>query len=354
MIRRSLDKIQVEFIMDCKELHSRDGYDLKYDRSSLARPVSRQESDQPSDPDMTEITNLENALSNLVSERNSLLNKESRNLKIIIDEARFLYDRLKALSPGSILHTSPDVHVEKSFRARRDACNEHTVLQNRKAEARFHRDALSSKLRKFLANKVRTFLGVRGGVEDILLYRIRVTPSSHVSALTTPRSSDNSFNSQQQVPGHRCSGWNSFGEITNEAILNHMNGDEIPTPMISAYEGPGNFLASLKNERLIGGEAGTIVEVISLQMLQHIGVLLARSVDLCRNRGIPTTFAEKEVYAQNATSMHWVIMHWIPEEAILKRMPVDEFLALARDRGIIDGKPYFKPRRKQTSHAKIM
>jgi hypothetical protein len=34
-------------------------------------------------------------------------------------------------------------------------------------------------------------------------------------------------------------------------------------------------------------------------------------------------------------------MHWIPEEAIMATMRVDEFLTLARHRGVIDGEQSF-------------
>jgi hypothetical protein len=327
--------------MDYKDYHSRDGYDLQHDRSLPPRLFSPRGfvEEQPNDPDIVEITDLENALGNLVSKRNFLLNEESRNLKIILDEAQFLFERLKALNPGSILNTSPDVLLKKDFRPRRDAFNERNVLQKRKMEAMLHRDTLRAKLKNFLATKAQTFQGVRGGNQDILLYRIQVKPSSHASSLK--RISNKPSACQWHALGYCCSGWNYFGEITNEAILNHMNGVGVPTPMISVQESPARLMVFLKKAILNGDEDATLVEVFSLQMLQHIGVLLVRSTDLCQDRGIPTTYDKKEGYAQYVTSTHWVIMHWIPEEAIMATMRVDEFLALARDRGVIDGEQSF-------------
>lgn len=86
-----------------------------------------------------------------------------------------------------------------------------------------------------------------------------------------------------------------------------------------------------------GDNDTTSVQVISLRMLQHIGVLYVRSTDLCYGRGIPTMYDRKEGYAQYVTDMYWVIMNWIPEEVLMRMMNVDLFLALAKDQGVIDG-----------------
>jgi hypothetical protein len=292
--------------MDYMAYYSRDGYDLQYDRSLPPRLFSPRGfvEEQPNDPDIAEITDLETALGNLVSKRNFLLNEESRNLKTILDEAQFLFERLKALNPGSILNTSPDVFLKKDFGPRRDAFNERSALQKRKVEATLHRGTLWAKLKNFLATKVQTFLEVKGGNQDILLYRIQVKPSSHASSFTAPRISNKPSACQVHALGYRCSGWSYFGEITNEAILNHMNGVEVSTPMISVQESPARLMVFLKKAILNGDEDATLVEVFSLQMLQHIGVLLVRSTDLCQDRGIPTTYDKKEGYAQYVTSTH--------------------------------------------------
>jgi len=81
------------------DIYSRDDYDLQYDRTSPPRILSPRGlvQEQPNDPDILEITGLKNALRDLVHKRTLLLNKESRNLKTILDEARFLFERLKAL-----------------------------------------------------------------------------------------------------------------------------------------------------------------------------------------------------------------------------------------------------------------
>jgi hypothetical protein len=316
--------------------YNRDGYDLQYDRISpceLSYPRGFKE-EQPNDPDIVEITNLENAFGNLVRKRGSLLNEKSRNLKNTLVEAQFLFERLKALDPGLVLNISPDLFLEKAPGYRRDAFNECSVLQNRITEAMLYRETLWEKLERFLATKVQTFQGVMGGNQDTLLYRIQVNPSSHVWSLT--RTSTKPSACQRHALGYLCSGWNYFGEITNAAIINHISGVEVPTPMISVQESPACLMAFLEKAILNSDEDATLVEVFSLQMLRHIGVSLIRSTDLCRDRKIPIT--NEKGHANYVTNTDWVIMHWIPKEAIMATMRVDEFLALARDRGVIDGK----------------
>jgi hypothetical protein len=208
-------------------------------------------------------------------------------------------------------------------------------------EAKIHQDKLRTKLRNFLATKAQTFEGVKGGNRDILLYRVQVNRSTHALSLTTRRSSNKPSACQWHTLGYRCSGWNCFGEITNKVILDHMNGVEVPTPMISVQESPARLMVFLEKAISNGDKDAVLVEVFSLQMLEHIGILLVRSTDLCRDRGIPTTYDWKEGHAHYVTSTHWVIMNWIPEEAIMATMGVDEFLALARDQGVIDGRQLF-------------
>ena len=90
------------FIIMDYETYSRDGYDLQHDRvlpPRLSSPRGLAE-EQPNDSDVLEITDLENVLRSFVGKRNCLLNEESRTLKVILDEARFLFGRLKALHPG--------------------------------------------------------------------------------------------------------------------------------------------------------------------------------------------------------------------------------------------------------------
>ncbi len=293
--------------------------------------------EQPNDPDILEITGLENALGDLVHERTLRLNKESRKLKTILDEARFLFERLKTLNPSSILNTPPDAFLEKDFVPRRDAFNERNVLQERKMKAKHHRDALQTKLKKFLAAKVQSFKGSMGGDEDTLLYRVQVKRWTPATSSTPRRRSNKPSACEWYSLGYRCSGWNVFGEITNEEILNHMNGVEVPTSMISVQESPARLMVFLKKAIMNGDNDATLVEVISLRMLQHIGVLHVRSTDLCHGRGIPTSYDRKEGHARFVTDTHWVIMNWIPEEALMRWMDVDSFLALAKDQGVIDG-----------------
>ena len=328
------------FIIMDHDIYSRDGYDLQYDRTSPPRIISPRGlvQEQPNDPDILEITGLENALRDLVHKRNLLLNEESRNLKTILDEARFLFERLKALNPSSILNTPPDVFLKRNFVPRRDAFNERNVLQERKMEAEHHRDALQTKLKKFLAAKVQSFKGKMGGDDDTLLYRVQVNCSIPATSSTPLRRSNKPSACEWHPLGYRCSGWNVFGEITNEAILSHMNGDPVPTSMISVQESPARLMVFLKKVIMNGDKDTTLVEAISLRMLQHIGVLHVRSTDLCHGRGIPTTYDRKEGHAQYVTGTHWVIMNWIPEEALMRVMNVDSFLALAKDQGVIDGK----------------
>jgi hypothetical protein len=117
--------------MAYKDCYRRDGYDLQYDRSVPSRLPSPQgfAEEQPNDPEIDEIIKLENTFRKLVGSRNSILNTESRILKVILDEALFLFKCLKSLDPASILNTSPDVFLKKDFIPRRDAFNERDILQ---------------------------------------------------------------------------------------------------------------------------------------------------------------------------------------------------------------------------------
>jgi hypothetical protein len=87
---------------DLRGFYSRDGYDLQYERKLLQRLdfPSGAWDNQPNDPDIFEITKLENALQDLVNRRNSSLNEQSRVLKRSIDSAHFFFDRLKELNPA--------------------------------------------------------------------------------------------------------------------------------------------------------------------------------------------------------------------------------------------------------------
>lgn len=320
--------------MDSKE-YSRDGYDLQYERSlrtHLPSPRGAIE-EQPNDPDVVEITNLENAIGSLVSKRNSYLNQESRNLKIILDEAQFLFHRLKELNPSSILGTSPDSFVKKDIRPRRDVFNERDILEQRKTQGILHRDSLRGKLKKFVLDKVGTFQAVKGGDPDILLYRVQGNSSSHASSSTALRRFHKLYSCQRDALGYRCSGWDEFGEITNEAILNHIQGIEVPTPLISVQESPARLITSVKEVISNGDEHTASVAVFSLRMLQHIGVLLARNVELRKGRGVQVAHLDEEG--------EWVVMHWVPREAIVATLCLAQFLELARDKGVIDGKKPF-------------
>ena len=326
------------------DIYSRDGYDLQYDRTSPPRIISPRglAQEQPNDLDILEITSLENTIGDLVRKRILLLNEESRNLKTILNEARFFFERLKALDPSSILNTPPDVFLKRDFVPRRDAFNERNILQERKMEAEHHRDALQTKLKKFLAAKVQSFKGTMGGDEDTLLYRVQVKRSIPATLLMPMRRSNKPSACEWHLLGYRCSGWNVFGEITNEEILNHMNGVAVPTSMISVQESPARLMVFLNKAIMNGDKDMTLVEVISLRMLEHIGVLHVRSTDLCDGRGIPTTYDRKERHAQYVTGTHWVIMNWLPEEALMRNIDVDSFLALAQDQGVIDGGQLFQ------------
>jgi len=87
-----------------------------------------------------------------------------------------------------------------------------------------------------------------------------------------------------------------------------------------------------------GDGHATVTKAISLRMLRHIGVLQARSMELCDDRGIQRVSGySQEGVARYTTPTHWVIMHWIPDEAVVEMMAVDEFLALSRNHGVIGG-----------------
>ena len=335
--------------LDLRGYYSRDGYDLQYERKLLPTldfPRGTLDN-QPNDPDILEITKLENALQNLVNKRNSSLNQQSRDLKRWIDSAHFFFDRLKELNPSSILNTSPDMFQRKNFKSRYDAFNERTVLQERIRKANIYRDTLKTKLETFLSTKFGNFQGVRGGHGDTLLYRVQVLRESPPWSTPTPIPSLQPSACESCVLGIRCSGWEAFGEITNEAIISHMNGDKVQnhmngkqegTPIISVSESPGRLMKHLNKPLERGDGHATVIETISLRMLQHIGVLQARSTELCDDREIQRVSGHsQEGFARYTTPTHWVIMHWIPDEAIVARMTVEEFLGLAKYRGVIGG-----------------
>jgi hypothetical protein len=329
--------------------YSRDGYDLQYERKLLPMlgfPRGAWDN-QPNDPDIFEITRLENAFHDLVNRRNSSLNEQSRYLKKVIDSAHFFFDRLKELNPSSILNTSPDMFQRKDFKSRYDAFNEHTVLQERIRKAEIYRNTVRAKLETLLSTKFGTFQGVKGGYGDTLLYRVQVYRESPIWSTPTPTPSLQPSAGERFDLGLRCSGWEAFGEITNEAIISHMNGDKVKnhmngneegTPMISASESPGRLMKFLDKPLARGDEHATVIEVISLRMLQHIGVPQARSTDFCAGRGIQMVSGHsQEGCARFTTHTHWVILHWIPNEAIVATLTVKDFLDLARYRGVIGG-----------------
>lgn len=322
------------------QVYPRDGYDLQYDRALPHKYYSPRggTEEQPNDTDILAITNLENALADLVYSRVFSLNKESKSLKIELDEARFLFERLKALNPSSILNIAPDILVEKDFVPRHDNFNERNFLHARKLEAQRLRDVLHSKLKTFLAAKEQSFQGKMGEHGDTLLYRVQVKVSTPATSSTPMRKSNKPSGCRLYPLGYRCSGWDTFQEITNEEILNHMNGVVAPTSLISVQESPARLMVFLKKAIMNRDEEFTSVEVISLRMLQHIGILHVRSTDLCDGRGIPTSYDKKEGHAQYVTDTHWVIMDWIPDEAIMRGMSVASFLALCKEKEVIDGK----------------
>jgi hypothetical protein len=103
------------------------------------------------------------------------------------------------------LNTPPDVFLKRDFVPRRDAFNEHNVLQERKMEAEHHRDALQTKLKKFLAAKVQSFKGEMGGDEDTLLYRVQVKRSTPATSSTPLRRSNKPSACEWHPLGYRCS-----------------------------------------------------------------------------------------------------------------------------------------------------
>jgi hypothetical protein len=311
---------------------SRDAYDLHYHRYLPQRLVTPRGTveEQPNDPDFDEITDLENALNGLVKKRNILLNQESQNLKSILDEALFYFERLKVIDPVATLGINPDAFQRRGCGNRRDGFNELDVLDKRTTEAMRHRDTLQRKLKASVAARAQSFQGVKGENQDVLLYRIQTKPSSH--AQPTGRVPFIS-------PAYRSSGWDNFDEITNDSILRYLNETRGPKLMISLQESPADLAVLLK--RIADcSEGTTTIEVFSLRMLQHIGVLLARSTDLCQDRLIPFTDGNNAEHAQDVRSTHWLVMHWVPKEAVVSKLRVYEFLALARDRGVIDSKNF--------------
>jgi len=126
--------------------------------------------------------------------------------------------------------------------------------------------------------------------------------------------------------------------MNGDKVQNHMNGKQEGTPLISVSESPGRLMKHLNKPLDRGDGHATVIEAISLRMLQHIGVLQARSTELCDDRGIQRVSGySQEGVARYTTPTHWVIMHWIPDEALVATMAVDEFLALAQNRRVIGG-----------------
>jgi len=162
---------------------------------------------QLNDPDTFEITNLENALQDLVNKRNSLLNKQSRELKLCIDSAHFFFDRLKELNPGSVLNTSPDMFPKKAFGNRYDAFDEQAVLQERIRKANIYRSTVKAKLDISLSTKVVSFQGVKGGPGDTLLYRLQVLHESPIWSTPTPTPSLQPSACEEGRFGICCSAW---------------------------------------------------------------------------------------------------------------------------------------------------
>jgi hypothetical protein len=250
----------MEFL-DLRGYYSRDGYDLQYERKLLPTldfPRVAQDN-QPNDPDILEITKLENALQNLVNKRNSSLNEQSRDLKRWIDSAHFFFDRLKELNPSAIFNTSPDMFQRKEFKSCYDAFNERTVLQERTRKANIYRNTLKTELETFLSTKLGNFQGVEGGHGDTLLYRVQVLRESPTWSEPTPIPSIQPSACEKRDLGIRCSGWNAFGEITNEAIISHMNGNQEGTPMISVSESPGRLMKHLNKPLERGDEHATVI-----------------------------------------------------------------------------------------------
>jgi len=313
---------------------SRDKYDLHYDRrlpERLATPRGTA-AEQPYDSEFDEITDTENAMNGLIKKRNILLNRESQHLKSILDDSLFYFERLKEVDPTAAFGINPDALPRKSSGSRPDAFNERNVLQKRTTEATRFRETLQRKVKAGLDAKVQSFQGVTGENPDVLLYRIQRCPTQTSSA---PRFSNS-------LLADRPSGWNLFGDITNDAILNHMSGAGDPTPMISLEESPARLTALLKNVPDCDTSA-TNVQVFSVRMLQHLGVPIARSTDLYRDRLIPTADLKKDGLAQGVSGTHWLVTNWLPEEAMVTKLGLLEFLAFARDRGVIDSEDLSMP-----------
>jgi hypothetical protein len=138
---------------------SRDDHDLHYDRHLPQRFVTPRGTveEQPNDPDFDEITDLENALNGLIKKRNILLNERSQELKLILDEAQFYFERLKQLDSAATLGINPDDFQRRGCGHRRDAFNELRVLHTRTKEAMRHRDRLIQKLKYSVDAKVLSF-----------------------------------------------------------------------------------------------------------------------------------------------------------------------------------------------------
>jgi hypothetical protein len=95
-----------------------------------------------------------------------------------------------------------------------------------------------------------------GGDEDTLLYRVQVKRSTPATSSTPLRRSNKPSAYEWHPLGYRYSGWNVFGEITNEEILNHINGVAVPTSMISVQESPARLMVFLKRA-IINGDNDT-------------------------------------------------------------------------------------------------
>lgn len=167
--------------------------------------------------------------------------------------------------------------------------------------------------------------------KDTLFYRVQTSSSSCRKFLDF---------------GYFCSGWKNNVGVDRKSISSHINNTKTRsgTPFVSMHENPARLI-ELKS--LSKGDLTTVVEVVSHRALNQIGVQTKRITDLCDEYGLPWQESKGQDKGRLVEPSHWVVEHWIPREAIVMSLDVDDFLELAKDGRAIGGEKKNSPPRNE-------
>jgi len=140
-----------------------------------------------------------------------------------------------------------------------------------------------------------------------------------------------------KVLGICCPGWRKYSSadsaIAKDQVIRHLKpGDKSSPPFISATEHPGRIININKSADLKG--SNTRVFVISFSKLRRLGAWCYRSTDLVKDLDITTRARDSPHGVQFATSSHWLIHRWVPEECIETTMKFDDFHSFCEANGI--------------------